>query len=77
MTTAQLLSDWMTKYQRERIKTQTYERYQGIIDLHINPELGDVDIKLITRHQSTNSLRRRKKKITSGKMAAYPQPVSI
>ncbi len=56
MTTAQLLSEWLRKEQCKRIKAQTYARYSGLIDLHINPAMGQDDIRAVTRRQVSDFL---------------------
>ncbi len=49
MTTSELLKEWMTKEQKERVKAQTYSRYMSLIDLHIIPSLGKDNIEEVTR----------------------------
>ncbi len=56
MTIARLLTEWMTNEQHERIKSQTYTRYMGLIDLHIVPVLGECEIHRITRRQISDFL---------------------
>ncbi len=56
MTTTELLTEWMTNEQQERIKAQTYARYKGLIDLHIVPALGEQDISILTRRQISDFL---------------------
>ncbi len=56
MTTTELLTEWMTNEQQERIKTQTYARYKGLIELHIVPALGEQDICILTRRQISEFL---------------------
>ncbi len=51
MTTTELLTEWMTNEQQERIKAQTYARYMGLIELHIVPAIGERDIGILTRRQ--------------------------
>ncbi len=51
MTVAELLEEWMQNEQRERIKTQTYARYKGLIELHILPVFGSRPIEAVTRRQ--------------------------
>ena len=41
MKTAELLTEWLTSYERERVKPRTYARYEGLINLH-NIYLGIV-----------------------------------
>ena len=33
MKTAELLNEWLTTYERERVKPRTYARYEGLINL--------------------------------------------
>ncbi len=56
MTTTELLTEWMHNEQQERIKTQTYARYMGLIDLHIIPALGEQDICVLTRRRISDFL---------------------
>ncbi len=56
MTTTELLTEWMHCEQQERIKTQTYARYMGLIELHIIPALGEQDICILTRRQISEFL---------------------
>ncbi len=56
MTITELLDEWMRKEQHKRIKAQTYTRYMGLIELHIIPEIGDEDIKRLTRRQISDFL---------------------
>ncbi len=51
MTLTELLYEWMENEQRERIKTQTYARYMGLIQLHIIPSLGEHNVGTLTRRQ--------------------------
>ncbi len=51
MTTSELLDEWLNNHQRDRIKITTYDRYRHLIDLHMNPVLGDCDIQAMTRRQ--------------------------
>lgn len=61
MTTKELLFEWLDNYEKERIKARTYSRYQGLIELHIVPTLGDFDIKAISRRQLQEFLWQKKK----------------
>ena len=38
MKTAELLNEWLTTYERERVKPRTYARYEGLINLHTKLE---------------------------------------
>ncbi len=46
----------MINEQQERIKAQTYARYKGLIELHINPAIGKQDIRVLTRRQISDFL---------------------
>ncbi len=61
MTLEQLLTEWMTNRQRERIKTQTWTRYQGLIHLHILPQLGMQSVETFTRRQINDFLVKQRK----------------
>ncbi len=56
MTTKELLREWMKNEQRERIKSQTYMRYMGLIELHIEPALGELELEAVTRRLLTDFL---------------------
>ncbi len=56
MNTTELLTEWMTNEQQERIKAQTYARYKGLIELHIIPAIGEQDICILTRRQISDFL---------------------
>ena len=43
MKTRELLTEWLEDYEKERVKARTYSRYEGLITLHILPELGDIE----------------------------------
>lgn len=61
MTTRELLIEWLECYKKERVKTRTYWRYHGIIELHILPELGDIEISSLTRRRIQEFLTHKKK----------------
>ncbi len=61
MTTTELLTEWMQIEQHERIKTQTYARYMGLIELHIAPAIGDEDICILTRRQISDFLDQKRR----------------
>ena len=61
MKTAELLNEWLTTYERERVKPRTYARYEGLINLHIAPALGEVEINELCRRQIQEFLTRKKK----------------
>ncbi len=60
MKISELLTEWLQKYQKERTKVSTYDRYQLLINLHIAPALGDYDINVLTRRQIYEFLQREK-----------------
>ena len=51
MKTKDLLYEWLDFYERDRVKTRTYSRYEGIITLHILPVLGDIEIDMLSKRQ--------------------------
>lgn len=61
MTTQTLLLEWLEKFQKEHIKARTYNRYQGLIEMHIVPALGDQDISSLSRRKIQNFLINQKK----------------
>ena len=61
MKTAELLNEWLTIYERERVKPRTYARYEGLINLHIAPALGEVEINELCRRQIQEFLTKKKK----------------
>ena len=61
MTPQTLLLEWLEKFQKEHIKARTYNRYQGLIEMHIVPALGDRDISSLSRKEIQNFLINQKK----------------
>ena len=66
MTTNELMTVWLDRCERERVKLRTYSRYRGLIVQHILPELGDTQIddlgrrqisEFLTAHQADGNLR--------------------
>ena len=66
MTTNELMTAWLSRCERERVKPRTYSRYKGLIVQHILPELGDTQIddlgrrqisEFLTAHQADGNLR--------------------
>lgn len=66
MTTNELMTAWLDRCERERVKPRTYSRYKGLIVQHILPELGDMQIddlgrrqisEFLTAHQADGNLR--------------------
>ena len=66
MTTNELMTVWLDRCERERVKPRTYSRYKGLIVQHILPELGDTPIddhgrrqisEFLTAHQTDGNLR--------------------
>ncbi len=56
MTITELLKEWMVNEQRERIRSQTYDRYMGLIEHHIVPAIGDDEVEVISRHRLNSFL---------------------
>ena len=44
MKLSEWLNIWLNKYVKHTIKVRTFERYNYIIEKHINPILGDCDL---------------------------------
>lgn len=61
MTTQNLLAEWMEHCQKENVKTRTYNRYQGLISLHILPVLGEYRIAELGRRDIQEFLTRQKR----------------
>ena len=51
MTINNLLTEWLETYQKEHIKSRTYHRYRGLIDMHIIPYVGECEISEIGRKE--------------------------
>ena len=51
MTINELLIEWLETYQKDHIKSRTYRRYQGLIEMHIIPSLGECEISVIGRKE--------------------------
>lgn len=62
MNIKELLIMWLETYEKERIKPRTYSRYQSIIELHLLPELGDVQIENLKCREIQEFLFKKKKK---------------
>lgn len=45
------LSIWLTKYEKNVIKSKTYYVYERIINKHINPIIGGYELKRLTHNQ--------------------------
>jgi len=45
ITLAQWLQEWLDKYKKVKIKPSTYELYESLIKIIINPELGNIPLK--------------------------------
>lgn len=56
MTTNELMTAWLDRCERERVKPRTYSRYKGLIIQHILPELGDTQIDDLGRRQISEFL---------------------
>lgn len=61
MTTQELLTEWLECYEKERVKSRTYWRYHGIIELHIAPELGNTEISSLNRRRIQEFLTHKRK----------------
>ena len=61
MKTRELLTEWLYTYEKDRVKSRTYSRYEGLITLHILPELGEIEITELCRRQIQDFLTRKKK----------------
>jgi len=61
MKTNELLYEWLEQYEKTRVKSRTYSRYRSLIDLHISPALGDVEITALNRKQIQEFLTQKKK----------------
>ena len=61
MTTQELLTEWLECYEKERVKSRTYWRYHGIIELHIVPELGNAEISSLNRRRIQEFLTHKRK----------------
>lgn len=56
MTTNELMTAWLDRCERKRVKPRTYSRYKGLIVRHILPELGDTQIDNLGRRQISEFL---------------------
>nr|MBQ8891055.1 hypothetical protein [Clostridia bacterium] len=61
MKTRELLTECLYTYEKDRVKSRTYSRYEGLITLHILPELGEIEITELCRRQIQDFLTRKKK----------------
>lgn len=61
MKTTELLFEWLENYEKDRVKARTYSRYRSLIDLHLIPALGDIDIENLSRRQIQEFLSQKKK----------------
>lgn len=61
MTINKLLVEWLETYQKDHIKSRTYRRYQGLIEMHIIPSLGECEISEIGRKEIQEFLLQQKK----------------
>ena len=57
MTTTELMAEWLTEHKKERMKPRTYSRYRGIIEQHIVPTLGDIQISEMNRRRISDFLK--------------------
>ncbi len=61
MKTTELLNEWLLCYERERVKPRTFSRYEGIINLHIAPSLGELEIEELGRRQIQEFLSKKRR----------------
>ena len=61
MKTRELLVEWLENYEKERVKARTYNRYEGLITLHILPELGEIEADLLDKKEIQNFLLRKRR----------------
>lgn len=61
MKTKELLAEWLDTDVKERVKLRTYRRYESVVQLHIVPEIGSMDIECLTRREIQDFLIRQKK----------------
>lgn len=61
MRISELLTEWLENYEKERVKVRTYSRYEGVIALHILPELGDVEAGLLGKREIQDFLTRKRR----------------
>ena len=61
MTIKELLFMWLETYEKDRVKVRTYSRYKSIIELHLIPELGDINIDNLKRRAIQEFLIKKKK----------------
>src|SRR5687768_11647202 len=47
-TVAGFLEHWLTTTQRSRLRPRTYERYEALVRLHVNPHIGRVTLARLT-----------------------------
>lgn len=57
----ELLYEWLEKYAKDRIKPRTYRRYQGLINLHIIPALGEIEMGALSSRKIQEFLSQKKK----------------
>lgn len=61
MKTRELLTEWLEDYEKERVKARTYSRYEGLITLHILPELGDIEVGMLGKREIQDFLTRKRR----------------
>lgn len=61
MKTRELLTEWLEDYEKERVKARTYSRYEGLITLHILPELGDIEVGRLGKREIQDFLTRKRR----------------
>lgn len=62
MKTKNLITEWLEVYQKGRVKKQTYNRYKSIIELHLVPILGELDISELSRTKIQEFINSQKNK---------------
>lgn len=61
MNVHELLLTWLERYAKERVKPRTFSRYQGIIQLHLAPELGETPVQKLKRRRIQEFLSKKKR----------------
>ena len=69
MTVEEYLDDWVENYIKENRKINTYNRYRGLIDRNIIPNIGSILLKdLRPIHVETMFLEEKKKGISNSSL---------
>jgi integrase len=48
MTVGEYLARWLSHSVRDTVRQKTYERYESIVRVHLNPALGRIKLKVLT-----------------------------